>query len=346
MDTTETIDLTAPKTLLKATRVYSDLDYCVRVMAAIRWKGEPICPHCGGVGATYISTRRIFKCKIRECRKQFSVKAGTIFADSPIGLDKWLIAIWLLASCKNGISSYELHRDLGVTQKTAWFMLHRIRVAMQTGSMEKFDGEVEADETFIGGLAKNMHKDVRERKITGTGGSGKAVVLGLLKRGEAYTDKRGAAKKSMSKVKATVVADRKGATLRAEVAANVVEGSAVYTDSYAGYRDLNGTYDHRFIDHAVTYAENQVSTNGLENFWTLTKRTIKGTYVSVEPEHLEAYLDEQAFRFNERDLSNDGARFVKLLSQVSGKRLTYRELIGDPQGIDSPDPLRGGPRAD
>src|SRR6266540_2989589 len=170
-----------PENLLEAVRYFSDLDVATEYVAKLRWPSGPVCPKCGGVEHSYLTTRRIWKCK--ACKKQFSVKVGTVFEDSPLGLDKWLPAVWLAANSKNGISSHELGRALGTTQKSAWFMLHRIRLAMQTGSFEKFSGTVEVDETYIGGKARNMHAHVRKQKITGTGPGNKVAVLGMIERG-------------------------------------------------------------------------------------------------------------------------------------------------------------------
>lgn len=169
-----------PKTLLEAIRFFSDPETCVTFMSLLRWPNGVTCPRCAAQDVSFLSTRRIWKC--RSCKKQFSVKVGSIMEDSPLGLDKWLAAIWMIANCKNGVSSYEIHRALGITQKSAWFLLHRIRLAMQTGTFQKLSGTVEADETYIGGLAKNMHKAEREKRIMGTGGSGKAIVMGILER--------------------------------------------------------------------------------------------------------------------------------------------------------------------
>jgi transposase-like protein len=302
-----------PETLIEAIRHFSDLDVATEFVASLRWPDGPVCPACGLVDEKhyYLKTRRVWKC--RSCKKQFSVKRGTIFEDSPIGLDKWLPAVWLIANCKNGISSYELAKDLGVTQKTAWFMLHRIRLAMQTGTFEKLDGQVEADETFIGGKARNMHKSKREEKISGRGASGKVAVLGLLER--------------HGKVRTKVVPNTKWRTLQVEVRENVESGSEVHTDALRSYRGLDPEYVHKVVDHAERYVDGHVHTNGIENFWSLLKRGIKGTYVSVEPYHLFRYLDEQAFRFNERE-GEDADRFGRALGSVSGRRLTYRQLTG------------------
>jgi transposase-like protein len=225
----------------------------------------------------------------------------------------------MVANCKNGISSYEMHRALGVTQKTAWFMDHRIRLAMQTGSFLKMSGEVEADETFIGGLAKNMHRHVKERKIKGTGGSGKEAVLGIIER---------TSEKGSSRIKTSHVPNVKRRTLAPEIRATVELGSHVYTDALKSYLGLSADYTHETVDHAIEFVRGHVHTNNVENFWSLLKRTLKGTYVSVDPIHLDRYLDEQVFRFHERD-DKDGGRFRKVVSSVAGKRLTYRELTGN-----------------
>lgn len=289
------------------------MDVATEYVAKLRWPEGSVCPRCGILDEKhyYLKTRRVWKC--RACKKQFSVKVGTIFEDSPIGLDKWLAAIWMIANCKNGVSSYEIHRAIGVTQKTAWFMMHRIRLAMQTGTFEKLSGKVEADETFIGGKARNMHKDKRREKVTGRGPSGKVAVMGLLER--------------HGEVRTRVVPDTTSRTLQVEVRENVELGSEVHTDALRSYRGLDPEYVHMVVDHAERYVDGHVHTNGLENFWSLLKRGIKGTYVSVEPYHLFRYLDEQAFRFNERG-GKDADRFAKTASAVAGKRLTYSDLVG------------------
>jgi transposase-like protein len=309
-----------PKTLQEAIKFFADADACVTFMAQLRWPEGVTCPACEGKAVSYLSTRRTWKCMNKACHKQFSVKVGTIMEDSAIGLDKWLAAIWLIANAKNGVSSYEIHRALGVTQKSAWFMLHRIRLAMQTGTFEKMGGTVEVDETFIGGLSRNMHKHAREAKITGPGGCGKAIVFGLLERhGEG------------SKVRTKVIFNRSQETLQGEVRRHVEPGAEVFTDAHRSYLGLSADYVHQFTDHAETYVRGNVHTNGIENFWSLLKRSIKGTYVSVEPFHLSRYLDEQAFCFNERK-GKDADRFVHTVKQVTGKRLTYDELTGGRSG--------------
>jgi len=233
---------TEPKTLMEAIKHYSDPEVALATMVELRWPNGVSCPECGRTDSRFIATRRIWECKGSHVRKQFTAKRGTIFEDSPLGLDKWFCAIWMIANCKNGTSSYEIHRGIGVTQKTAWFMLHRIRLAMETGSFLKGPGTFEADETFIGGLAKNMHKARRTKKITGTGGSGKEIVMGILRRGNGPEP---------SKVVAKHVPDTSYATLAPVSRANVERNSFLFTDEHGGYRGLGTGYIHRTVDHAV-----------------------------------------------------------------------------------------------
>jgi len=252
------------------------------------------------------------------CKKQFSVKVGTVMEDSPIPLGKWLAAIWLVINCKNGISSCEMARDLHVTQKTAWFLDHRVRLMMHAASFDKkLCGEVEVDESFIGGKARNMHIAQRERRITGTGGKDKVAVMGLLERN--------------GEVRTVVVENRRKKVLQDEVKKHVEAGSALYSDALLSYEGLASEYAHKVIDHAVAYVDGQVHTNSLEDFWSLLKRGLKGAYVSVEPFHQFRYLDEQAWRFNQRKL-NDSERFQQVCGNLFGRRLTYKELIGLPDG--------------
>ena len=307
-----------PETLQEAIIHFADAENCLRYMVAHRWPDGVVCPTCGRADVTYLTIQRKWQCKSGHAKRQFTAKVGTIFEDSPLGLDKWLPAVWIITSAKNGVSSCEIARSLGVTQKTAWFMLHRIRKAMQSGSMMKFGGngggEVEADETFIGGKARNMHLSVRQRRITGTGTKDKTAVMGILERG--------------GHVRTIVIANRKKTVLQAEVRKHVEAGAALYTDALLSYEGLATDYAHKVVDHAVEYVNGRVHTNGLENFWSLLKRGINGTYVSVEPFHLFRYLDEQAFRYNNRKELNDSDRFSAVLSQVAGKRLTYAEVTG------------------
>ena len=271
----------APKTLQNAIIYFSDPDRCFQYAINLRWpNGVICCPRCGSEKHSFIKTRRIWFCS--GCKKQFTLKVGTIFEDSPLGLDKWMCAYWMLCNSKNGISSCEVARSLGITQKSAWFMLHRIRKTLQDDSAAKLSGEVEADETFIGGKARNMHLSVRQRRITATGTKDKTAVMGILERG--------------GSVRAAVVPSRKKAVLQAEVKKHVEAGAALYTDALLSYEGLATDYAHRVVDHAVEYVNGRIHTNGLENFWSLLKRGICGTYVSVEPFHLFRYLDEQTFR--------------------------------------------------
>jgi transposase-like protein len=301
-----------PNTLQEAILFFADKETCFNFMVSMRWSdGIAVCPHCENNQTSFLSTRNIWKCK--GCKKQFSVKIGTIFEDSPIGLDKWLTAMWLIANAKNGISSYEIHRAIGITQKSAWFMLHRIRLAMQNGSLDKLSGNVEVDETYVGGLEKNKHESKKLKQ--GRGSVGKTAVMGLLER--------------KGRVRAKVIAKTDKATLHNEVKENVEQGSNLFTDEWRSYQGLNADYVHEVINHSIEYVKGNVHTNGIENFWSLLKRTIKGTYVSVEPFHLGKYIDEQVFRYNERK-AKDKDRFIGVLNAVSGKRLTYNQLIGNP----------------
>lgn len=317
-----------PKTLLEAVRYFADLDVCHAYMAKLKWPdGVIACPNCGSTNVGFISTRRMYKCREKECHKQFSVKVGTIFEDSPLSLDKWFVAVWSITNCKNGISSCELARAIGITQKSAWHMLHRIRHAMHAGSFEKFVGPVESDESYIGGAAENMHKARRKAKIKGPGPGGKEIVQGILKRDA-----------ECSKVVAKVIPDNKRETLTTTIREHVETGATVYTDTHPAYGKLGNEFIHEMVDHAVAYVIGNVHTNGLENFWSLLKRAIGGTYVSVDAPHLGRYVNEQVFRFNERK-DNDSGRFAKVMPGVVGKRLTYKQLIGanTPENLTSSD---------
>ena len=305
-----------PKTLQQAIIYFADYDNCRSFLIALRYAdGKVTCPHCGSDKVTYLAAAKLYKCYAKHPKAKFSLKVGTIFEDSPLGLDKWFAAMWLIVNCKNGISSCEIAKDLGITQKSAWHLAHRIRFALHEGSFENMlSGEVEADETFIGGKARNMHTHVKARRITGTGTKDKVAVMGLLERG--------------GKVRTTVVANRKKHALQTEVRKHVEAGSALYTDYLLSYEGLAGEYAHQVVDHAVEYVNGKAHTNGLENYWSLLKRGIAGTYVSVEPYHLFRYLDEQAFRFNQRRNMKDFDRFQLACSQVVGKRLTWDVLTG------------------
>ena len=299
-----------PETLLEAVRYFANERDAWTCVVNRRWPdGIVICPRCGSSKVRLVESRMIWNCK--DCVRQFSAKIETIFEESPLPFSKWLPAMWLIANAKNGVSSCEVARALGVTQKTAWFMLHRIRLAFDAGTIEKLSGHVESDETFVGGLESNKHP--YRKTGQGRGSVGKTVVWGAIQR--------------EGRVVANVVADTKAVTLRSEVFGHVERGSTLYTDAHGGYFGMHSTFAHQVIDHAVSYVEGQVHTNSIENFWSLLKRTIKGTYVSVEPFHLFRYLDEQVWRFNERE-QTDSQRFLRALAQVVGKHITYAELTG------------------
>jgi transposase-like protein len=310
-----------PRTLIEAIRYFADPDVALKTMVELRWPGGVHCPTCGRTDVRFIATRRMWECKEKHPRKQFSAKVGTIMEDSPLGLDKWFTAIWLLANCKNGISSYEVARDLGITQKSAWHMMHRIRLALQLGSFDKFSGIAEADEAFVGGRAKNMHAKKRKKIIEEQGGlrEDKTAVVGILERN--FGDEP-------SRVRGLVVKDNTSKVLQAVVRETVEPGSILSTDSWHGYRGLQGEYKHYPVDHSKgEYVKGFAHVNGVENFWSLLKRSIKGTYVSVEHFHLQRYVDEQVFRFNQRK-GTDQTRFRGAAGGIVGKRLTYKELIG------------------
>ena len=309
-----------PKTLQQAIIYFADADNCLTFLAERRWPDGVVCPRCGSKNVGFIKSRKLWQCKDRSHPKsQFSIKVGTIFEDSPIGLDKWLTAMWMLANCKNGVSSHELARTIGITQKSAWFVLHRLRLALQDESEVKLSGEVEADESFIGGKARNMHAKKRKQVIQGRGPEGKTIVAAVLER--------------HGKVKAQVLDDRKKPAIHGLVKGNVQAGSALYSDDLRSYDGLDADYLHETVNHAEEYVRGAVHTNGMENFWSLLKRGIGGTYVSVEPFHLFRYVDEQAWRFNNRNREDgktmkDAERFKLAASKIVGKRLTYAEVTG------------------
>ncbi len=311
----------APKTLQQAIQFFSNYENCKEFMVALRWPdGKVKCPQCGSDHVAYLEKAHVWKCYAKHSQAKFSLKTGTLFEDSPLGLDKWLPVMWMVVNCKNGVSSWEIHRAMGVTQKTAWFMLQRCRLAMQddlTGGT--LGGEVEVDETFIGGKVRNMHKDRKARVTAEHRNTGnKTVVLGILERASENKPKR---------VRASVLADRKKASIQPEIAAHVEKGASIHSDEH-GENWRMDDYEHNIINHLEGYVEGNVHTNGIENFWSLLKRTVGGTYVSVEPFHLFRYVDEQAFRFNYRKDLNDSDRFVIAMKQIVGRRLTYAELTG------------------
>jgi transposase-like protein len=312
-----TVPLKQPKTLLQAVSFFSDPEVALNFMAGIRWPSGVRCPRCDWDKTSFLKTRGLWKCL--GCGKQFSAKVGTVMEDSPIPLTKWMPALWLLVSCKNGISSYELARALGVSQKSAWFMLHRLRLALNHDPKYKFTGHVEADETYIGGKARYMHRDKRRRLALGRRAlASKVAVMGLLERHGQY---------GHSEVRLKVLSGVKKSQIQNNVRDHVALGATLSSDAFHSYDGLDQHYVHNVIDHAEKYVDGNVHTNGMENFWSLLKRMLKGTYISVEPFHLFRYLDEQAFRFNTRKAS-DFSRFVVALRGVIGKRLTFTGVTG------------------
>jgi transposase-like protein len=318
-----------PKTLQQAIQLFSDEQVCIDAVASLRWRDGAECPHCQAKEPYYLATQKRWKC--RSCRKQFSVKVGTIFEDSPISLQKWLPALWMLVNDKNGVSSYELHRALGISQKSAWFVLHRLRVVLKNKSIAKLGGNdagpVEVDETFVGGKSINMHKSKRialQRVRSGIRNNdamgpylGKTAVVGMVDR-------------ELRQVRANVVRNVRRDTLQSEILREISPSSKVYTDEWQGYSDMHAEFVHEVVNKVKGYVDGQVHVNSVENFWALLKRTLKGTYVAVEPFHLQAYVDEQVFRFNNRATKenplNDSDRFVAALAQVANRRLTFKEL--------------------
>jgi transposase-like protein len=306
---------------------FSDPARCREYLIANRWPNGVECPRCGSKDVLFLEKYNRWHCRAKHEAPQFTLKTGTVMEDSAVGLDKWLPAFWLLSNCKNGISSYELSRAIGVTQKSAWFMLQRIRLAMQEVTSTKMggpeSGPIEVDETYIGGKPKNMHKEQRKAKaaVAPIGGtSGKAIVMGMRDR-------------ETRRVRAKVIPNVKRVTLQAEILENIEKKSTVYTDAAFGYYELaHKDFVHDTVNHVNEYVRGQVHTQGIENFWSLLKRGLNGTYVAVEPFHLDRYVTEQVFRFNNRATKDnpltDADRFTLAVSQISGKRLTYAELTG------------------
>jgi transposase-like protein len=318
------------KTLRDAILFFSDPVQCREYLVAQRWPDGVICPRCGSKDVLFLEKYNRWHCRAKHEAPQFTLKTGTVMEDSAIGLDKWLPAFWLLANSKNGISSYELHRALGVTQKSAWFMLHRIRVAMEADNSFKMggNGPIEIDETFVGPLPQKMHRDKREARYKADCARPKVPVMGMLDR-------------EARQVRAKVVPNVRRDTLQNEILSQIEKGSEIYTDSAPAY-DLLKAQDfiHEQVNHVEEYVRGNVHTQGIENFWSLLKRGLRGTYVAVEPFHLDAYVTEQVFRYNNRATKdnplNDADRFALAVSQISGKRLTYAELTGKVEGTSEP----------
>jgi hypothetical protein len=306
----------SPKTLQEAILHFSNPDNCIAYMVSQRWPdGVVICPTCGRNDVSWLANQKKWQCKSSHKQRQFSAKVGTIFEDSPLPLDKWLMAAWMITNCKNGVSSYEIAKAIGVTQKSAWFMLHRLRVAMKEEHKYTTGGHwqnpIEIDETYIGGKAKNKHLSKRRQEEK------KTIVMGMLNR-------------ETRQIRARVIPAARREVLQGEILKHVGFNAHVFTDGHPGYDGIDKykNFTHRTVNHINEYVNGRVHTQGIENFWSLLKRGLTGTYVAVEPFHLDAYVDEQVFRYNNRKNMNDSARFKKLLSQVAGKRLTYAEVTG------------------
>jgi len=305
---------TEPQSLIEAIRYFADDEQAFAFVMRWRWpNGTVICPRCGHAETTFVKTRRIWRCKNKPlCGKQFSIKVGTIFEDSPIGFDKWLPAMWLVANAKNSVSSHELGRALSVTQRTAWFMLHRIRQTMETPAYKRMTGTIEVDETYIGGKGSNMHK--WQRRVRFQGG-----------RGMVYkTPVQGARERETGEVRAEVM--NTGKPYAENVRAWVDPGSTVYTDQFIGYRRLGDTFQHAYVTHTnAEYVRGEIHVNGMENFWSLLKRALKGTQTHVNPEHLHRYVQERVFAYNNCK-SDDLGRMRALATRVEGRRITWAEL--------------------
>jgi hypothetical protein len=339
-----------PKTLQEAAIYFAGVDNCIEYLADKRWPdGVVVCPDCGRKDATYVPARRVWQCKTRHPKAQFSIKVGTIFEDSPVPLGKWLMAMWMIANCKNGVSSWELHRTIGVTQKTAWFMRHRIGMALQDGSSEMFGGSesgpVEVDEAFIGGEPKNKHLSHRMKtKRTVKNEAGEWVFNPNFRETRGRASKKtpvmGMIDRETRKARAQVIPGIDRKVLQDLILDNVSKGSKVFTDGLPEYQSLKAMgFVHDTVNHLSEYVRGEVHTNGIENFWSLLKRGLRGTYVAVEPFHLDRYVTEQIFRYNNRATKdnplNDSDRFALAVSQIVGKRLTYAELTGKVEGAEN-----------
>jgi len=285
---------------------------CLDHLRSIRWRDSEFCPHCSSNKIYHFSDRKTFKCG--DCRDRFSIKVGTIFADTKLPLRKWFMAIWMITNRPKGIASVTLAKDLKITQKSAWFMLHRLRHAARTNSFNApLKGEIEADTTFVGGTEKNKHAD--KRTPGSQGGANKAIVLGIVERD--------------GELRAVHVPDAKAKTLQGEVLKNVAKGAAVLTDEDRSFLGLDRDYTHLSVNHAqgeYVRLGGFVHTNTAESVWALLKRQIFGIHHWVSPKHLNRYVSEMTWRFNRRDMGT-ARRMNDIFTCVEG-RLTYKTLIG------------------
>jgi transposase-like protein len=308
-----------PGTLLAAAR-YFDAEKSAAYIASIKWPGGPCCPKCGSVNVGEIKSRARFQCREKQCRKQFSLITGTIMESSHLRLEQWVLAVWMIVNCRNGVSSCEIARHVGCKQQSAWHLLHRVRHVLQQDHSEPMRGVVEADETYIGGLLEYMHADKRREKRKS--GYGKTAVLGMLN-------------KTTGEVRAHPITHRDDTWVRPSIEKNVAPGSELHTDCGTAFRSWTlPRYNHHTVNHSAgQYVKRvqgergitKVTTNGLEGFFNCLRRGLKGTYIRPTAEHLAAYVDEQVWRFNVRTLT-EWERFDKAMRLIVGKRLTYSEL--------------------
>ncbi len=308
--------------LIDVTKAFSTEEACLEFLEHLRWPAGVRCLKCDGDKLSRIERKsrtknkrtRLFQCLNPECKYQFTPTTGTIFADSHLPLTKWFLAIGLMLNAKKGLSAKQMQRDLGTGYQTAWYLCHRIRKAMEEGQLPMLTGVVEADETYVGGKSRNMHKDVRQRKITGTGGMDKFPVFGMVQRGgkvEAY---------SVPNVRKEVLVGK----IRDRVSS---DAEVVVTDEWCGYSGLNATHRHEVINHIREWARGAVHTNTIENFWSLFKRGLMGSFHKVSLKHLNRYLAEFTYRFNRRE---DADIFLQTLVRLVGTSvMPYENLVSD-----------------
>jgi ISXO2-like transposase domain/Transposase zinc-ribbon domain len=297
-----------PQSELEAVRYFADEERCIKFVAEQRWPNGVICPTCGRADVSYLKTQRRWQCKSAHSKRQFSVKTGTIFEDSPLGLNKWLPAIWKIVNSKNGVSSYEMASALQITQKSAWFLNHRIREALKVGHFEKLSGTVEGDETYVGGRHHQGHKH---------GFDNKTAIVGLVEK-----------KKGSGRARAYVTKTADATNAVGFMKANVKAGSTIHTDESRIYYNVKRDYKHEVVNHGQReYARGDVSTNSIEGVWNLFKRSYKGTYTHMAPKYLSRYVDEHIYRYNNRQLGAS-ERFVGWFS-TSGRRLAYSTLMAN-----------------